>query len=198
MEPPVKLPPKREVLDTFLVNGSARIFLDPRRDGVVVPAWYTKQPELILRVGYAINPPITDLVVSDDAVSCTLSFNRSPFWCKMPWSAVFAVVSDVDSRGVVWPDDVPLESQVPKAPPAKPARTRPKLVASPEPTPVPATAEPTRAKDEEDGAARAAASDAARAPDVSAEARADDARSASDEAGKKTKRQLPPYLRVVK
>ncbi len=187
MEPPGKLPPKRDVLDAFLGNGSARIFLDPRRDGVVVPAWYSKQPELILRVGYSINPPITDLVVTDDAVSCTLSFNRAPFWCKMPWSAVFAVVSDVDSRGVVWPDDVPLESQVPKSAGPKGPRPKPKLVPSPASAPEPLPPMPAPQKAPALRAKPALRREEPEKPAASSEAE-----------GKKTKRQLPPYLRVVK
>ena len=85
--PPRKLPPKKDVLEAFLANGSARVFLDPRRSGVIVPKWFLKQAELVLRVGHSLSPPIPDLLVTDEAVSCTLSFNRSPFWCKMPWNA---------------------------------------------------------------------------------------------------------------
>jgi hypothetical protein len=44
-------------------------------------------------------------------MSCTLSFNRSPFYCVVPWSSVFAMVGD-DGRGMVWPDDVPQELAV--------------------------------------------------------------------------------------
>lgn len=127
--PPRKLPPKKDVLDAFLTTGSARIFLDPRRTGAIVPKWFAKQAELVLRVGYTLSPPIPDLMVTEEAVSCTLSFNRAPFWCKMPWNAVFAVVSDVDGRGVVWPEDVPIESQLlkPSREDARPARPKPKL-----------------------------------------------------------------------
>jgi hypothetical protein len=41
-------------------------------------------------------------------MSCTLSFNRSPFYCVVPWASVFAMVGE-DGRGMVWPDDVPAE-----------------------------------------------------------------------------------------
>lgn len=114
------LPPKKDVLDELLARGSARIFLDPRRPGVVVPKSFANQAELVLRVGYSLKPAIVDLQVDDEAVSCTLSFNRTPCWCKLPWNAVFAVVSDVGSRGVIWPDDVPIESQLLKVAPSKP------------------------------------------------------------------------------
>jgi hypothetical protein len=41
-------------------------------------------------------------------MSCTLSFNRTPFYCVVPWPGVYAMVGD-DGRGMVWPDDVPPE-----------------------------------------------------------------------------------------
>ncbi|MBK6518715.1 MAG: hypothetical protein IPG04_32395 [Polyangiaceae bacterium] len=197
--PPRKLPPKKDVLEAFLGNGSARVFVDPRRPDVNVPKWYLKQPELVLRVGHALSPPIPDLLVTDEAVSCTLSFNRSPFWCKLPWSAVFAVVSDVDGRGVVWPEDVPIESQL-----LKPARQKPKLASVAPPTaPSAAAAAETPsdaekpAKESAAGAAQpegAAAAEPASAPAAAAEPTPE----GEPEAGKKPKRQLPPYLRVVK
>jgi hypothetical protein len=52
--------------------------------------------------------PIPDLRLDDEGMSCTLSFNRSPFFCVVPWTSVFAIVGD-DARGMVWPDDVPAE-----------------------------------------------------------------------------------------
>jgi hypothetical protein len=52
--------------------------------------------------------PIPDLRLDDDGMSCTLSFNRSPFFCVVPWASVFAMVGE-DGRGMVWPDDVPAE-----------------------------------------------------------------------------------------
>jgi stringent starvation protein B len=171
--PTGKLPPKKEVLDNFLENGSARIFIDPRRSGAVVPQGFSKQPELVLRVGYTLSPPIPDLRVTDEAVSATLSFNRSPFFCNMPWSVIFAIVSDVSGRGVVWPDDVPIESQLLKGPRSSPlhaarSRERADLPSTP------ATLGPKKVQETTEA--------------VDSEATADG----------KTKRKLPPYLRVVK
>lgn len=180
--PSGKLPPKKEVLDSFLRNGSARLFIDPRRAGAMVPQWFAKQPELVLRVGYTLSPPIPDLVVSDEAVSCTLSFNRSPFWCKMPWSVVFAIVSDVNDHGVVWPEDVPIESQLLRAARPKPAVRAVDALEKPEPrTPSTPSAEE-----------RPPVSKGARKP------RPKPAAPTSASGTPKPKRELPPYLRVVK
>ena len=102
------LPPKKEVALALLERESVHVHLDPRAAGVVVPAWFKRQPQLVLQVGLNMPVPIPDLRVDDDGMSCTLSFNRSPFFCIVPWSSVYAMVGD-DGRGMVWPEDVPPE-----------------------------------------------------------------------------------------
>ncbi len=102
------LPPKKEVANTLLQGPSVYVHLDPRRDGVTVPNWFRNQPQLVLQMGLHMALPIHDLDVTDDGISGTLSFNRRPFWCMMPWSAVFGLVGE-DGRGMIWPDDVPAE-----------------------------------------------------------------------------------------
>lgn len=84
------------------------VHLDPRRAGVTVPPWFKKQPQLVLQIGLNMAIPIPDLRLDDDGMSCTLSFSGSPFFCVVPWAGVFAIVGD-DARGMVWPDDVPAE-----------------------------------------------------------------------------------------
>jgi stringent starvation protein B len=102
------LPPKKEVALALLERSSVYIHLDPRQTPVVVPPWFKKQPQLVLQVGLNMPVPIPDLRLDDDGMSCTLSFNRAPFFCVVPWSSVFAMVGE-DGRGMVWPDDVPVE-----------------------------------------------------------------------------------------
>jgi stringent starvation protein B len=108
MSPTQPLPPKKEVGLALLERSSVYVHLDPRQEAVVVPAWFKKQPQLVLQVGMNMPVPIPDLRLDDDGMSCTLSFNRAPFFCVVPWSSVFAMVGE-DGRGMVWPDDVPAE-----------------------------------------------------------------------------------------
>jgi stringent starvation protein B len=108
MSPTQPLPPKKEVGLALLERSSVYVHLDPRQDAVHVPAWFKKQPQLVLQVGMNMPVPIPDLRFDDDGMSCTLSFNRAPFFCVVPWSCVFAMVGE-DGRGMVWPDDVPPE-----------------------------------------------------------------------------------------
>lgn len=102
------LPPKRDVARALLVRGSVFIHLDPRVEGVVVPAWLKSQPQLVLQVGTDMPIPIPDLRIDDEGVFGTLSFQRSPFTCQVRWSAIFALVGE-DGRGMVWPEDLPSE-----------------------------------------------------------------------------------------
>jgi stringent starvation protein B len=105
------LPPKKEVALALLERSNDKgiyVHLDPRHAAVVVPPWFKKQPQLVLQIGLNMAIPIPDLRLDDDGMSCTLSFNRSPFFCVVPWTSVFAIVGD-DARGMVWPDDVPAE-----------------------------------------------------------------------------------------
>jgi len=202
------LPPKKEVALALLERSSVYIHLDPRQTPVVVPPWFKKQPQLVLQVGLNMPVPIPDLRLDDDGMSCTLSFNRAPFFCVVPWSSVFAMVGE-DGRGMVWPDDVPVEVarqgrtadnsarkepaklgavREPKADSPKPrrARKRPVLAAVP---------------GSDDGAASRPAKSApldrgAGLPPRAVIAPAPSARPNNTTARKK--RELPPYLRVVK
>jgi stringent starvation protein B len=103
-----QLPPKREVAIALLQTNSVFVQLDPRHAEVRVPPWFRKQPRLVLQIGLNMAVPIRDLDVGEEALSCTLSFNRQPFFCYVPWQAVFALVNE-EGRGMVWPDDVPRE-----------------------------------------------------------------------------------------
>lgn len=102
------LPPKKVVALALIEQSSVHLHLDPRAPGVVVPAWFKQQPQLVLQVGMNMPVPIPDLYFDDEKMSCTLSFNRSPFFCIIPWDAVFAMRGD-DGRGMVWPDSLPPE-----------------------------------------------------------------------------------------
>jgi stringent starvation protein B len=106
--PPTRLPRKKDVAVALLEQSSVFVHLDPRAERVSVPTWFKKQPQLVLQIGLNMAIPIPDLHLDDDGLSCTLSFNRTPHHCVVPWSSVYALVGE-DGRGMVWPDDVPPE-----------------------------------------------------------------------------------------
>jgi hypothetical protein len=57
--------------------------------------------------------PIPDLKVDKNGVSGTLSFKGEPFFCRVPWEALFAVVGTEDSKGAVWDAAIPDEIRCP-------------------------------------------------------------------------------------
>ena len=105
-----RLPPKRDVVNRLLGDGPVLVHLDARRPGVSVPNSLADDPRLVLRFGYGLSPAIADLVIGDEELSGTLSFGGVPHRCVLPWPSVYAVVSETDQRGMVWPDDVPPEA----------------------------------------------------------------------------------------
>jgi stringent starvation protein B len=230
MSTPTRLPPKKDVALALLESSSVFIHLDPRSEEVRVPPWFKKQPQLVLNVGLNMPVPIPDLNVDEDAVSCTLSFSRSPYYCFVPWTAVYALVGE-DGRGMVWPDDVPPEvaAQLPGAPQKKPAQ-RAHLRSVPPPNgasaaPAPTDAEPSaagtpevrRRRTRKKPQAKPALPQAARAekPRLApvtapverrpalqlaspSEVDGSEDRPTHREEKSKRKRELPPYLRVIK
>jgi hypothetical protein len=109
MDGPAQLPPKPDVALALLQTAkSVFVHLDPRGPDVRVPAWFKKQPQLVLQVGMNMEVAIPDLDVGKTALSCTLSFNRRPEFCHIPWEAVYGLVGD-DGRGMIWPDSIPPE-----------------------------------------------------------------------------------------
>jgi hypothetical protein len=119
MAPTARLPPKKDVALALLEQASMYIHLDPRAASVQVPVSFKNQPQLVLQVGLNMAVPIRDLNVDEQGLSCTLSFNRTPFFCVIPWPAVFALVGE-NGQAMVWAEDVPAEvaaqAQAQKAP----------------------------------------------------------------------------------
>jgi stringent starvation protein B len=119
MAPTARLPPKKDVALALLEQASMYIHLDPRADSVKVPVSFKNQPQLVLQVGLNMAVAIPDLHVDEQGLSCTLSFSRTPFYCVIPWPAVFALVGE-NGQAMVWAEDVPAEvaaqAQAQKAP----------------------------------------------------------------------------------
>jgi stringent starvation protein B len=92
----------------LLERTSVFVHLDPRRPGVIVPQGFLKQPQLVLQIGLNMAIAIPDLNVGEEGISCTLSFNKRPHFCSLPWSSIYALIGE-QGGGMVWPEDVPPE-----------------------------------------------------------------------------------------
>ena len=102
------LPRKQAIALDLLERTSVFVHLDPRRPGVMVPPGFLKQPQLVLQIGLNMAIAIPDLDIGDEGITCTLSFNKRPHFCSLPWSAIYALIGE-QGGGMVWPEDVPPE-----------------------------------------------------------------------------------------
>lgn len=192
------LPSKKEVLLGLLEKTSVLVHLDARRDDVEVPKQLKSNAQLILQLGLNLAVPIKDLDVSDVGVSCTLSFSRVPFFCVLPYSAIFAMVSEDGGRAMVWPEDVPAE--VARAAEAEARKLglieqqQPNDATQREPIQQSVRSAPKKTRDESKPAAIGAV-EAKRAVKTPKVARAPEAKRPEPT---RPKRELPPYLRVIK
>lgn len=202
MTAPPELPPKKEVMNALLERSSVYIHLDPRKDEVRVPPWFKKQPQLVLQVGLNMAVRIPDLDIGEDAVSCTLSFNRSPFFCWVPWSAVFALVAE-DGKGVLWPNDIPQEVAAQQAERAQKEQLRERMrsvSSEPQKPPPPPEGQPAATTGKPSGKKRGQPSQLRpekRAPSAE-KPKPPAAPKESPAASRDGKKPLPSYLRVVK
>lgn len=229
-----RLPPKKDVALALLEQATVLVHLDPRGEQVQVPAWFKRQPQLVLQIGLNMPKPIPDLNVDEQGISCTLSFSNAPHFCFLPWSSVYALIG-ASGRGMVWPDDVPKEvaGQYVVTTPKEEPKPRPALrsvEAEPSPDEQAAKADAKKKKrarkakaaKETEKAARAARPPKAKPAAVALEKTPEKSRSprvapalapavaatpgtpsrratgGQSSAGTKKKRELPPYLRVVK
>jgi stringent starvation protein B len=100
-------PDKKRTVESLLARGPVLVHVDARRAEVSVPARFRADPSLVLRFGYQLSPPISDLTIDEEAIGGTLTFGGQPFRCVLPWTAVYAAMVEGEQRGTVWPEDVP-------------------------------------------------------------------------------------------
>ncbi len=123
---------KQAVMLELLREGYAFVVLDARRAGVSVPEHLAGNAGLVLQFAYDMPVPIRDLTVDEGGIRATLSFQRTPHACVIPWDAVY-VLHDGQGRGVQFPTDAPADlppdeepaptvERPPAAPPAKKPR----------------------------------------------------------------------------
>jgi len=98
---------KKERLLELLERGMVMVHLDARASGVNVPSAHLDNPAMALNLSYRFQIP--DFRVDDMGVFASLSFNRIPHSCCIPWEALYAMRSHVDDTMHVWVEDIPAE-----------------------------------------------------------------------------------------
>jgi hypothetical protein len=93
---------KRQIVSQLLgEEDHILIVINPGVDGVKLPAELLAGGEPVaLHIGYRMVIPIPDLQLDDAGVAGTLSFNRTPFPCVLPWASLVQV--SVRDEHLVW------------------------------------------------------------------------------------------------
>lgn len=86
------------------------VHVDARSQGVDVPAIGSTQPLL-----FEIGPGINELILDDVGMTGALPINGQMAQCRIPWSAVFAIIAEND-RGLLWPESAPPDFTIEREP----------------------------------------------------------------------------------
>jgi hypothetical protein len=96
---------KKELIKNMVDTGSlVRLYVDTRKEGVQVPPGLRFLDCVCLDIGLpaALVAPIYDLAISDFGVQGTLSFSGTPFYCAVPYAAIFGVRHSASGGVVSW------------------------------------------------------------------------------------------------
>ena len=96
---------KRKALEDLLEEHWVYVGLDPQAEGVVVPVHLKKKKGryILLQLGHNMPIPMRDFVMNEEGFTVTLSFDRTPFSCWIPWEAVRGLYpEDAREKALSW------------------------------------------------------------------------------------------------
>lgn len=118
-------PEKLRMFARLAERGMVMVTLDARPAALArVPVKF--QSELQLNLNFSHRFGLPDFGYDDDGLRASLSFGGTPFFCDIPWTAVYGMTSHVDGERLLWPDSFPQElvnllpAQARAAPPLDP------------------------------------------------------------------------------
>lgn len=91
----------------LLQYGTVMVFVDSRGQAVMVPEHIKTDYQLRLNFDYAYE--VDDFRVLPDRLEASLSFNHKNFFCVIPFSSVYLLVSHTIQHGVLFTQSVPIE-----------------------------------------------------------------------------------------
>lgn len=98
---------KLQAFERLIDEGMVLVTLDARRAGVSVPPHHGDDPQLGLNFSHRFYTG--DFSYDERGVRSSLSFRGEPFFCDIPWSAVFMLRSHVTDEVFLFPSSVPAE-----------------------------------------------------------------------------------------
>lgn len=106
---------KADVVRELIATAPIKILVDPRHSGVVVPEQHKGDLPITLDIGHGMAVSIPDLDIGEEGIGATLSFNRKPEWCFIPWAALIGLAQG-DVMQIVWHCEPPEEARPAKRP----------------------------------------------------------------------------------
>lgn len=98
---------KLEAFQRLIDEGMVLVNFDARRPGVSVPPHHRGDPQLGLN--FSLRFYVDDFAYDEKGVRASLSFHGEPYFCEIPWSAVFMLRSHVTDEVFLFPSSVPEE-----------------------------------------------------------------------------------------
>lgn len=100
---------KQEFFTKLINAGLTLTKFDPNSPGVQIPAFLKKEEAVALKWSHKFG--ISDFSYDSNGISATLSFNREPFYCVVPWEAISDIWLDSDKNfGKTWENNPDGES----------------------------------------------------------------------------------------
>ena len=100
-------PEKLRMFARLIEKGMVMVTVDTRVAEVRVPTRFAGELQLNLNFSHRFG--LEDFDYDDVGVRASLSFGGSPFFCELPWVAVYGLTSHVDGERLLWPDSFPKE-----------------------------------------------------------------------------------------
>lgn len=92
-----------------VIKDNLYVSVNTSKLGVILPEFLYDSGNVALYIGLFLENPLKELNVNYEGIRAILSFNRQPFKCSIPWSAVWLMQVEGSGDGCVWRDDAPRE-----------------------------------------------------------------------------------------
>lgn len=100
-------PEKLRMFARLIERGMVMVTVDARKDNARVPSRLLRELQLNLNFSHKFG--VADFFYDDDGVRASLSFQGTPFFVDLPWTAIYGMSSHVDGERMIWPDSLPQE-----------------------------------------------------------------------------------------
>jgi hypothetical protein len=100
-------PEKLRMFARLIEKGMVMVTIDSRVDNARLPSRFAGELQLNLNFSHRFG--LADFDYDDDGLRASLSFGGTPFFCDIPWTAVYGMTSSIDGERMLWPDSFPRE-----------------------------------------------------------------------------------------